>query len=307
VRSTLLELLRCPFCGAPLDEAGGSLACRGCARAFPVESGIPLMLHRDLPGAAEKLREAEGWVEKARAEKWYEPDDAVDRVLPFPHRELGWDDLGWLANGHSFQVLLDRYVGEERGLRVLEVGAAKAWAAPYWAERDCDYVATDILVDENIGLGRGAFYGEFGRVQADGENLPFADRAFDVTYAVAALHHALDLCQMVREMARVTKRGGVVAGLNEGIRGVRRAPDNPEQEGEKALGINEHVHTPWEYVRAFTRAGLVVRRVERPDGRRPRPYGTLLSQIPKIGPSLGAFVHLSAAHYGGLSIYARRR
>jgi uncharacterized protein YbaR (Trm112 family) len=307
VRATVLELLRCPFCSAPLDEGDGDLVCRGCGRAFTVENGIPLMLHADLPGADEKLREAEGWVEKARAEEWYEPDDAVDRVLPFPNRELGWDDLGWLANGHSFQVLLDRYVGGQRGLRVLEVGAAKAWAAPYWSKRDCEYVATDILVDENIGLGRGAFYGDFGRVQADGEHLPFSDRAFDVTYAVAALHHALDLPRMVREMARVTKPGGVVAGLNEGIRGVRRPSDNPEQEGEKALGINEHVHTPWAYVKAFACAGLVVRRLERPDGWRPRPYGTLLSQIPKIGLTVGTFLHLSAAHYGGISIYARRR
>jgi SAM-dependent methyltransferase len=270
-----------------------------------VASGIPLMLHPDLPGAREKLREVEGWVAKARAEEWYEPDDDVDRVLPFPNRKLGWDDLGWLANGHSFEVLLDRYAG--RGVRVLEVGAGKAWAAPYWLERDCEYVASDILVDANIGLGRGAFYGDFARVQADGENLPFADRSFDVTYTVAALHHALDMPRMLREMARVTKHGGVVAGLNEGIRGVRRPDDNPEQEGEKALGINEHVHTPWAYVTAFTRAGLVIRRLERPDGLRPRPYGTLLSQIPKIGPSLGAFVHLSGSHYGGISIYARRR
>jgi SAM-dependent methyltransferase len=265
------------------------------------------MLHRDLPGAREKLREAEGWVEKARAEGWYEADDTVDAVLPFPNRELGWDDLGWLANGHSFQVLLDRYVGERRGLRVLEVGAAKAWAAPYWRERGCEYVATDILVDPIIGLGRGAFYGDFGRVQADGEHLPFADGTFDVAYAVAALHHALDLPQMVRELARVTKAGGVVAGLNEGTRGVTRSPDSPDQVGEKALGINEHVHTPWAYVTAFTRAGLVVRRLERPDGWRPRPYGTLLSKIPKIGLTLGTFVHLSASHYAGLSIYTRKR
>jgi SAM-dependent methyltransferase len=265
------------------------------------------MLHEDVPGAREKLREAEGWVEKARAEGWYGADDAVDAVLPFPNRELGWNDLGWLANGHSFQVLLDRYVGAQTGLRVLEVGAAKAWAAPYWRERGCEYVATDILVDPIIGLGRGAFYGDFGRVQADGEHLPFADETFDVTYAVAALHHALDLPQMVREMARVTKPGGVVAGLNEGTRGVRRSPESPDQEGEKRLGINEHVHTPWAYVTAFTRAGLVVRRLERPDGWRPRPYGTLLSKIPKIGLTLGTFVHLSASHYAGLSLYTRKR
>ena len=137
METALLELLRCPFCHAPVAAVEGDLACTACERRFGVEDGIPLMLHEDLPGAREKLGETAGWVEKARVEGWYEPDDTVDAVLPFVNRELGWNDLVWLANGHSFQVLLDRYVGELRGLRVLEVGAAKAWAARFWLEREC--------------------------------------------------------------------------------------------------------------------------------------------------------------------------
>jgi SAM-dependent methyltransferase len=190
---------------------------------------------------------------------------------------------------------------------VLEVGAAKAWASRFWLERGCEYVATDILVDPKIGLGRGAFYGEFGRVQADGENLPFGDGTFDVTYCVATLHHALDLPKMVREMSRVTKPGGIVAGLNEGTRGVLRSADNPDQAGEKELGINEHVHTVWSYASTFARAGLVVRRMERSDGWPPVPYGYFLSRVPKIGMTLGTLAHLSAGRYAGVSIYARKR
>ncbi len=307
VDAPLLELLRCPVCHAALAQADGSLACTGCGRSFGVEDGIPLMLHEDLPGAREKLGETAGWVEKARAEGWYEPDDAVDAVLPFVNRELGWDDLTWLGNAHSFEMLLGRYIGERRGLRVLEVGAAKAWASRFWLERDCEFVATDILVDPKIGLGRGAFYGDFGRVQADGEHLPFPDGTFDVVYCVATLHHALDLQQMVDEMARVARPGAVVAGLNEGTRGLTRSPENPNQEGEKALGINEHVHSVWAYAYAFLRAGLVVRRLERPDGWPPSPYGRRLSKIPKVGLMLGTLAHLSAAHYAGVSIYARKR
>jgi SAM-dependent methyltransferase len=303
----LLEILRCPFCGSSLRPEGEELDCTGCGRSFGRSpDGIPLMLHEELPGAREKLREAEDWLDKARSEGWYEPDDAVDAVLPFVNRELGWNDPNWLANSHSFQVLLDRYIDDARGLRVLEVGAAKAWGARFWLERECDYVATDILVDPNIGLGRGAFYGEFGRVQADGEHLPFADGVFDVTYCVATLHHALDLPKMVREMARVTKPGGIVAGLNEGTRGLARSPDNPEQAGEKKIGINEHVHTPLAYALAFMRAGLVVRRMERSDGWPPVPFGYFLSRVPKIGMTLGTLVHLSAARYAGVSIYGRK-
>ena len=304
----LLEILRCPFCRSSLREEEEALVCTGCGRSFARASdGIPLMLHEELPGAREKLREAEGWLEKARAEGWYEPDDTVDAVLPFVNRELGWNDLNWLANGHSFEVLLGRYIDGTTGLRVLEVGAAKAWASRFWLERDCEFVATDILVDQKIGLGRGAFYGDFGRVQADGENLPFEDATFDVTYCVATLHHALDLPKMVREMVRVTQPGGIVAGLNEGVRGVGRSADNPEQAGEKELGINEHVHTVWAYLAAFARAGAVVRRMERSDGWPPVPFGYFLSRVPKVGMTLGTLAHLSAARYAGVSIYARKR
>ncbi|HLY93665.1 MAG TPA: class I SAM-dependent methyltransferase, partial [Gaiellaceae bacterium] len=251
--------------------------------------------------------ETAGWVEKARIEGWYEPDDRVDAALPFVNRDLGWDDPTWRANAFSFANMLDRYLPDSRGLRVLEVGAAKAWAGRFWLERDCAYVATDILADPKIGLGRGSFYGDFARVQADGEHLPFEDGTFDVAYCVATLHHALDLTQMVREMSRVTRSGGLVAGLNEGTRGVGRNTENPDQASEKSMGINEHVHTVWAYVAAFTRAGLVVRRMERADGWPPLPFGYFLSKIPKIGMTLGTLVHLSAARYAGVSIYARKR
>lgn len=265
------------------------------------------MLHEELPGAPEKLREAAGWLEKARSEGWYEPDDAVDAALPFVNRDLGWDDPNWRATAYSFQLLLDRYVGDARGQRVLEVGAARAWASRFWLERESEYVATDILVDPKMGLGRGAFYGDFARVQADAEHLPFADGTFDVTYCVATLHHALDLPRMLHEMARVTRPGGLVAGLNEGTRGILRSSENPDQAGEKALGINEHVHTVGAYVLAFARAGLVLRRLERSDGWPPLPFGYLLSRIPKVGMTLGTFVHLSTGRYAGVSIYARKR
>ena len=255
--SPVPQSLRCPVCrGAVAGEA--TLACSGCGRGYAVEDGIPRMLSADLAGSAAKLRETEGWVALARAEGWYEPDDEVDAHLPYLCRDLGWDDPNWLANERSFSLLLEQAV--RPGTDVLEVGAAKCWGAAHLVPLGCTYVGSDILADPRIGLGRGAFYaarvGPFARVQADAEHLPFADESFDLTYCVATLHHALDLPRMVRELARVTRPGGVVAALNEGTRPVWRGQDNPVQEEEKAYGINEHVHTLRGYERAFSRAGL---------------------------------------------------
>jgi ubiquinone/menaquinone biosynthesis C-methylase UbiE len=247
----------------------------------------------------------------AKAQGWYEPDDEVDAHLPFLARDLGWEDETWRANEHSFALLLERYV--RPGMRVLEVGAAKCWAAQHIVPRGCEYVGTDILADANVGLGRGEFYearvGPFTRVQADGERLPFVSRAFDLTYCVAALHHALDLSAMVHEMARVTRRGGVVAALNEGTRALGKPADVPDQAEEKAFGINEHVHTLYSYLWAFARAGLGVRRVEQAEGYADlagrRVAGRLL-RLPGVGRSAATFFTQSCRGYSGVSIYAKK-
>jgi ubiquinone/menaquinone biosynthesis C-methylase UbiE/uncharacterized protein YbaR (Trm112 family) len=311
VTPTLLELLRCPVCRGSLDDEGARLRCRRCAGVFPIEDDMPRMLDDRLPGIDAKRREIEGWPAMAKAHGWYQRDDEVDAHLPYLNRDLGWDDKNWRATEHSFSLLLDRYV--QPGMRVLEVGAAKAWASQHLVPLGCEYVATDILADPVIGLGRAAFYearvGPFGRVQADGEHLPFASQAFDVTYCVAALHHALDMTAMVREMARVTRKGGWVCALNEGTRALRAAANVPDQEEEKGHGINEHVHTLYVYLWAFSRSGLVVRRVEQAEG-----YGELagrriagrLLRAPGVGRSAATFFSQSCHGYSGVSIYARK-
>ncbi len=306
-----LDVMRCPVCRSGLDDAPEGLRCRGCAAVFPVEDGIPRMLDDRLPGMAQKRAEIAGWPELARSQGWYEPDDEVDAHLPYLTRDLGWEEKTWRANEHSFSLLLDRLV--RPGMRVLEVGAAKAWAAQHLVPRGVEYVATDILADPLIGLGRGAFYearvGPFARVQADGEHLPFAGGAFDLVYCVAALHHALALDRMVGEMARVTRRGGAVAALNEGTRALRASGEAEDQAEEKELGINEHVHTLYAYLWAFWRAGLAVTRIEHAEGDddlRRRRIGGRLRRLPVVGRSAATLFAQTCYGYSGVSLFARR-
>src|SRR6187401_3353011 len=95
-----LDVMRCPVCHGGLREEGDALRCEGCATVYPVEDGIPLMLDDRLPGIAEKRGEIEGWVQMAKAQGWYEPDDEIDAKLPYLCRDLGWDDKTWRANEH---------------------------------------------------------------------------------------------------------------------------------------------------------------------------------------------------------------
>lgn len=303
-----LDVMRCPVCHGRLLEGEGVLRCVDCGTLYPVEDGIPMMLDDRLPGIREKRGEIAGWVEMAKRQGWYVPDDELDAHLPYLTRDCGWQDKTWRANEHSFDLLL-RHV--KPGMRVLEVGAAKGWAAQHLVPRRVDYVATDILADRNIGLGRGAFFeervGPFARVQADGEHLPFADGAFDLTYCVAALHHALDLSRMVGEMARVTRRGGMVCALNEGTRALGASGENEDQDEEKELGINEHVHSLYAYLWAFWRAGLLVKRVEHAEGDgdlRGRRIGGKLRRIPVIGRSAATFFAQTCYGYSGVSLFS---
>jgi SAM-dependent methyltransferase/uncharacterized protein YbaR (Trm112 family) len=303
-----LDVMRCPVCRGSLEDTGGRLDCSGCGASYPIEAGIPRMLDDRLPGIAAKREEMDGWVALAKAQGWYEPDDEVDAKLPFLCRDLGWDDRTWRANEHSFSLLLERV---RPRMRVLEVGAAKAWAAQHLVPRGVEYVATDILADPNIGIGRGAFFerrvGPFARVQADGEHLPFADGVFDFVYCVAALHHALDLRLMVSELARVTRRGGAVAALNEGTRALRASGEAEDQAEEKRFGINEHVHTLYAYLWAFARAGLLVRRVEHAEGDddlRGRRIGGKLRRVPLVGRSAATWFAQTCYGYSGVSLFA---
>jgi SAM-dependent methyltransferase len=303
-RVNLPGFVRCPRCRSRL----AGLACTGCGRGYEVEGGIPRLLDPDAPGLERKLREVAAWPELAREQGWYREDDETDAVLPFLCRDLGWDDRAWRATELGFHELLDRYA--RPGVRVLEIGAAKSWASQHLLPRGCEYVATDLVVDPVIGLGRGAFFearvGPYLRVQADGERLPFADAGFDLAFCVATLHHALDLRAMVAELARVTRRGGHVAALNEGTRRPFRSGDNPEQEHEKELGINEHVHTLGAYLAAFARSRLVPERVAYAEGRGELAQRRIAGKLLRVGEPLATLWALNAYPYSGVSIFARR-
>ena len=133
-------------------------------------------------------------------------------------------------------------------------------------------------------------------------------RSFDVAFCVATLHHAIDLDAMVSELARVTRPGGVVAALNEGTRAPYRSSANPEQEHEKELGINEHVHTVWMYRRAMRRAGLRPVRIEYAEGSSELATRNIAGRLLRLfGRRVATFWALNAYPYAGVSLYARRR
>lgn len=97
-----------------------------------------------------------------------------------------------------------------KGLRVLEVGCGCGSEAERFARAGAHYTAVD-LTNAAVNLTQRRFQLEKleGRfVQADAEDLPFANGLFDLVYSHGVLHHTPDTARSVQEVHRVLAPGG---------------------------------------------------------------------------------------------------
>jgi len=140
------------------------------------------------------------------------------------------------------------------GMRVLDVAAGTGNASIPAAEHGASVTASD-LTPELLDAGRKRAESrrlEIDWVEADAENLPFEDAAFDVVMssigAMFAPHHQ----DVANEMARVCRPGGTIAMLNwtpEGMIGALfRAmgpfapPPPPGAQPPPLWGSEDHLH-----------------------------------------------------------------
>jgi SAM-dependent methyltransferase len=105
--------------------------------------------------------------------------------------------------------LLDRFAGLES---VLEVGCGTGHFSRWLAGRDpVDVVGADrslpmLLEARRLGMAR--------IVAGDGSSLPFPDGSFDVVLVVTVLEFVSDPRAVLREAARVSRKGLVMGALN---------------------------------------------------------------------------------------------
>src|SRR4051794_21485497 len=160
-------------------------------------------------------------------------------------------------------------IGRARG-RALDLGSGRGIAA-YALAMD-GWNTTAVEPDPSDIVGAGAIRSlaltakvNIQVVEQQGESLPFAGATFALVHCRAVLHHAQDLAQLCREVARVLAPGGMLLATREHI--ISREEDLPLflaahplhrlYGGGKAFLLEN-------YLDAIRAAGLTVQRVINP-------------------------------------------
>lgn len=214
--------LRCPECSAPVRSTGEACRCSGCGRGFPVLLGIP-DLRVPVPAWID-FEEDRGLARDLAAHYSAEGSDAlIARLLArrtgvpggIVRRRL--DEIGRAQAKYAAYLAPSGWIGGRLGAgvggRCLEVGCGPGSFLFPAAARFADVVGVDIslawLVIAKKRLGEHGLSSPI--VCACVERLPLADAQFDLVVAFDTIEHVADGPAMLREAARVTRVGGVIA------------------------------------------------------------------------------------------------
>lgn len=162
----------------------------------------------DIPPAAGVGRRSAGRAVTARANRqWW--DGAADDYHAEHGEFLGNADFVWCPE--NLREADARLLGEVDGRRVLEVGCGSAMCSRWLVGEGARPVALDL----SAGMLRHARHGaadtgiQVNLVQAGAEHLPFRNGCFDIAFtAFGAVPFVADSARVMREVARVLRRGG---------------------------------------------------------------------------------------------------
>jgi SAM-dependent methyltransferase len=188
-------MLRCLECGGLVefvDRSRETLRCSRCGHGYPVVSASPVMFRTK---ARRQRTDPEAEVRRRTAESFaYE-----------------WEHFGQLRKEweRNFRDYLRPHEPESLSNRlVLDVGAGSGRHS-YEAHRlGARVVAVD--VGEAIHFARRNLPPDVVTVQADAEELPFEDAAFDLVMAIGVLHHLPDPRRALSSLARLIRPGGYI-------------------------------------------------------------------------------------------------
>ena len=144
---------------------------------------------------------------------------AVDFAAVKTRQQAAWSTGNYAVVGTTLQIVgenLCEALDLRAGSRVLDVAAGNGNATLAAARRWCDVTSTDYVASLlESGRARALAEGHTVRFEeADAENLPFPDAAFDVVVSTFGVMFTPNQDKAAAELARVCKPGGKIGLAN---------------------------------------------------------------------------------------------
>jgi SAM-dependent methyltransferase len=197
--SSVASLLICPRCGCGLVETGGAFRCGsescvfGAPGSFPMVGRWPVLVDfgRSIVDEDE-LRSAQssGSVPNPGTHQW-----SIDR-LPVWLRSL-WNPSNTAA-ARNVELLLSLLPGPSPLVLVIGGGTLGSGVEAVYVDRRARVVGFDI------------YSSSLTQFIADAHSVPLADGSIDAVLIQAVLEHVLEPSQVVNEIHRVLRGGGLV-------------------------------------------------------------------------------------------------
>ena len=238
-------IVRCPACHLGIDA---SEQCHQCGRRFlPDAEGVYDLLPLDL---AEITRNED--------REWSENGPSGHAL-----RERPWQiviSAGSASELRRFdQTIIDRFPTG----RFLEIGGGPGLPAAMYKSLhpEAQVYATDVSIPA-LRAGRRLSGGVFPILPdvyaaINAEDLPFHDASFDAIFAMAMMHHLARPDQMLREIARVLKPGGVFIAVDHCVPShFQWLFSRVAESRSKKLGIRERLLSFGDWRSIVQQAGL---------------------------------------------------
>ena len=197
MKHELLEILRCPECGARFDLVAsttddeilaGSLECSGqVPHSFPIVDAIP----RFVPSKNYATNFGFQWNKFRQTQLDSHSGTSITRDRFFV--STGWDPT------------------EMRGKRVLDVGCGAGRFAEIALGTGAEVVALDYSSAVDACWLNNRDKGRLRCVQGDIYHLPFAPESFDYVYCLGVLQHTPDVERAFHSLIAPLKRNGRIA------------------------------------------------------------------------------------------------
>ena len=179
----------CPDCHGELNHTGSGnsgcrLVCVQCDMEYPFSGTVPVLIEKNNPmfNANDIAASSTTLFSRSLIRR-------LGSALPQPTAELGKKAIRRLLNEHAPSL----------GQRCLVIGSGDD---ADWNDMIADLFANTVITDVATAPQASAI--------CDGHKLPFPDNSFDSVTVIAVLEHVLDPEQVVSEVGRVLRKGGMV-------------------------------------------------------------------------------------------------